>query len=74
MGFFDGFTLRAPELTNVVDAASAPLNNPDIYWNTQLYTVDRNTAMSVPSIARARNIICGIVADRKSTRLNSSHT
>jgi HK97 family phage portal protein len=62
MGFLDNFTLRAPAPTNVVDAASVPVNNPDTFYLTPLYTVDRNTAMSVPSIARARNIICGIVA------------
>lgn len=62
MGFLDNFTLRAPAPVNTVDAASAPLNNPDIYWNTPLFTIDRNTAMSVPSVARARNIICGVVA------------
>ena len=62
MGFLDNFTLRAPEPTNIVDAASVPVNNPDTFYLTPLYTIDRNTAMSVPSVARARNIICGIVA------------
>jgi HK97 family phage portal protein len=62
MGFFDNFTLRTPEPTNVVDAASVPVNNPDTFYLTPLFNIDRNTAMSVPSVARARNIICGIVA------------
>lgn len=62
MGFFDNFTLRAPEPVNTVDAATAPLNNADYFWNSPTLSIDRNTAMSVPSVARARNIICGIVA------------
>lgn len=62
MGLFDNLVLRAPEPTNVVDAASVPVNNPDLFFQAPLYSIDRNMAMSVPSVARARNIICGVVA------------
>lgn len=62
MGFFDNFTFRAPAPVNTVDAATAPVNNPENFYFAQLTNIDRNTAMTVPSVARARNIICGIVA------------
>jgi phage portal protein BeeE len=65
MGLKD-FFLGAPsvaEKTSDVEASLAPFN-----LSTSVYgllnaptTVDRATAMSVPAVARARNIICGTI-------------
>jgi len=65
MGIKD-FFLGAPSVapTSDVEASLAPFN-----LSTSVYgllnaptTVDRATAMSVPTVARARNIICGTLA------------
>jgi HK97 family phage portal protein len=60
--FFLGAPSAAP--TSDVEASLAPFN-----LSTSVYgllnaptTVDRATAMSVPTVARARNIICGTLA------------
>lgn len=64
MGFFDRFVQNAPQTEMVADvtAASAPVNNPDSYYQSVIYQVSRAEAMAVPAIARARNIICSVVA------------
>ena len=64
MGFFDNFVTRAPQENqqNQVDAAYAPNNLPESFVNTPVYSINRSMAMSVPAVARARNIICSTVA------------
>lgn len=64
MGFFDLFTLSAPAAKTVdVEASLSPYNlasaaYPFLNGST---VVDRTTAMSVPAVSRARNIICGTI-------------
>lgn len=64
MGLFDLFTYSAPKSTPIdVEAALAPFNLSDSVYGilNGPTTIDRATAMSVPSVARARNIICGTI-------------
>ena len=66
MGFFDSFipTVKAPEIT--VDAAStpAPFNNTAALnpFTFTPSTATRQQAMAIPTVARARNIICSTLA------------
>ncbi len=66
MGIRDIFATSKPAVELTVDAASAPapFNNAGAY-NQYLFTqstASRSTAMAVPTIARARNIICSTLA------------
>jgi HK97 family phage portal protein len=66
MGIRDIFTASKPAVEITVDAASAPapFNNMGAY-NQFLFTqstASRETAMAVPTISRARNIICSTLA------------
>lgn len=64
MGFFDQFVLKAPKQTSPdVSASLAPFNLSDSVYGilNGPTNIDRATAMSVPSVARARNIICGTI-------------
>lgn len=79
MGVFENFLVwgkpDAPSAISDVEA-SYPQNNPDLIWSPLQATVDRNTAMSVPSVARARNIICSTVASLPIecyNKLNGAH-
>jgi HK97 family phage portal protein len=65
MGLKD-FFLGAPsvvEQTSDVEASLAPFNLASSVYGmlNAPTTVDRSTAMSVPAVARARNIICGTI-------------
>lgn len=64
MGIFENFLVygkaEKPETVDV--EASAPQNNPDFYFSGFTGLVTRTEAMSVPSVARARNIICSVGA------------
>lgn len=66
MGFFDSFipATKAPEIT--VDAAStpAPFNNTAALnpFTFTPSTATRQQAMAIPTVARARNIICSTLA------------
>lgn len=57
MGFFDYFTPSAP-IKNDVDAALQPMTIPVELRALLGTTATRQEAMSVPTIARARNILC----------------
>ena len=90
MGLLDTFRVKTIEPTSADVAAALPLPTIDsliIPFNGTV-TATREEAMSVPAVARARNIMCSAIAslplevwdkatgtevDRKSTRLNSSH-
>lgn len=64
MGFFDLFVGSTPAPKAVdVEASLAPFNlSSSIYGMLGApTTIDRATAMSVPAVARARNIICGTI-------------
>jgi phage portal protein BeeE len=66
MGIRDIFATSKPAVELTVDAASAPapFNNAGAY-NQYLFTqstASRSTAMAVPTISRARNIICSTLA------------
>lgn len=71
MGFWDSVRLGSsvadlmsvePVQPNIVTAADTNYTNPNTWWwdGTNL-PVSRAEAMSVPAIARARNIMCGTV-------------
>ena len=64
MGFFDYFALTAPKDSqpNQVDAAYTPINDLSMFGASPVYSINRSMAMSVPAVARARNIICSTVA------------
>jgi HK97 family phage portal protein len=68
MGLFDRFKLTAdaaPLATSDVAASLSPYPNSDGLYgvrNAYSYTASREEAMSVPTIARARNIICSSIA------------
>lgn len=80
MGLRDFFigTPSTVEKTTDVEASLAPFN-----LSTSVYgllnaptTVDRATAMSVPAVARARNIICGTIGSlplEQYNRVNGAH-
>ena len=63
MGFFDNFVSRKPENESPSDvtAALSPVNDLQTFINP-FSTLTYNSAMTVPSVARARNIICSTVA------------
>ena len=66
MGLFDLFVPAAkPQAETAVDASLAPVNSLDSigapYFGGE-QTASRTTAMAVPTIARARGIICSTVA------------
>lgn len=64
MGLFDRFVKTATTSEIDVSAASAPFNLNQSLGNL-FYTSsvsNRQTAMSVPAVARARNIICSTIA------------
>ena len=66
MGIRDIFTASKPAVEITVDAAStpAPFNNTASF-NPFVFTqsvASRQQAMAVPTIARARNIICSTLA------------
>jgi HK97 family phage portal protein len=66
MGIIRDFFIGAPDLSsNSVDAASslAPFNLQDSTYGllNGATTVTRQVAMSVPAVARSRNIICGTI-------------
>jgi hypothetical protein len=68
MGLFDRFKLTAdaaPSAPNDVAASLAPYPNSDGLYavrNAYSYTASREEAMSIPTIARARGIICSSIA------------
>ena len=68
MGLFDRFKLTAdaaPLAPSDVSASLSPYPNSDGLYgvrNAYSYTASREEAMSVPTIARARNIICSSIA------------
>ena len=57
------FPATAPARTSDVEAALTPIQLQDAVYNILQgsTTVSRKLAMSVPSVARARNIICGTI-------------
>lgn len=63
---FRDLLIGTPEVPKVVEAASAylPLNEQNIYggYFSTATVATRDEAMAIPSIARARNIICSTVA------------
>ena len=63
MGFFDNFVSRAPESESPSDitAALSPVNDLQTF-TTPFSTLTYSSAMTVPSVARARNIICSTIA------------
>lgn len=63
MGFFDYFALRAPQAETITDveAALSPVENYDSLY-VGVSTVTRTEALSVPSVRRAMDIICGVAA------------
>jgi HK97 family phage portal protein len=64
MGIFNRFvTNQAPVSTTDVEAAAIPFNLQQAFGGLFLgaQTASREQAMSVPSVARARNIICSTV-------------
>jgi HK97 family phage portal protein len=68
MGLFDRFKLTAdaaPSAPSDVAASLAPYPNSDGLYsvrNAYSYTASREEAMSIPTIARARGIICSSIA------------
>ena len=80
MGIRDIITSSKPALEVTVDAAStpAPFNNtasfnPFVFTNS---VATRQTAMAVPTIARARNIICSTLASlplEQYSKVDGSH-
>jgi len=66
MGLLDLLSFRAPEakVSNEVDvsAALSPLNVSELLRATVRAGVSRQEAMQVPTVARARNIICSTIA------------
>lgn len=65
MGILENFLIygKADKPSESADlTASSPINNPDFYFTTSSMTAYRQEAMAVPSIARARNIICSTIA------------
>jgi HK97 family phage portal protein len=65
MGLRETFFPPAPKAEIAVDASLAPVNSIDSLASPYiggLQTASRQTAMSVPTIARARGIICSTVA------------
>ena len=78
MGAFENFLVWGrPDIPSVTDVeASAPQNNPDAAWSAAISVVDRDVAMSVPSVARARNILCSTLAGMPIecyNKLNGAH-
>ena len=65
MGYFDAFLPSKPKAEVTIDASLAPINSLDSigapYFATG-QTASRDDAMGVPTIARARGIICSTVA------------
>jgi HK97 family phage portal protein len=64
MGLFDLFSKSAPvEKTVDVEASLTPFNLASSLYGTlnAPTAIDRATAMSVPAVSRARNIICGTI-------------
>jgi HK97 family phage portal protein len=64
MGLFDRFVKTAATSEIDVSAASAPFNLQQTVGNFYFTSAvaSRETAMSVPALARARNIICSTIA------------
>jgi hypothetical protein len=67
MGLLDRFTLKAtaPAPTNDVEASLAPVPTYDSFYGfpgVYNYNATREQAMSIPTIARARGIICSSIA------------
>lgn len=63
MGFLDLFVQSAPKVESAdVEAGLAPFNISDSLLNVYATTATRQKAMSIPAVARARNIICSSVA------------
>jgi HK97 family phage portal protein len=83
MGLRDQFRLlttadliAANETADLV-ASLAPVNNSNGYYFNygNVAAVDRNTAMQVPALARARNIICGTIGSLPlETRLKADNS
>jgi HK97 family phage portal protein len=80
MGFLDNFIYTSKQEPITVDAAStpAPFNNTASF-NPFTYTpstATRQQAMAIPTIARARNIVCGTLAGlplEQYSKLNGGH-
>ena len=64
MGLFDRFTNQKPKSENDVSASLSPFSISDTFWNAINNGIgaSRIQAMSIPTIARARNLICSSVA------------
>lgn len=69
MGFWETIRLASaldevpsstPDVILAADTYYQPSLNT-VWWETTVATVSRNKAMTVPAVARARNIICGTV-------------
>ena len=52
----------SPQTKPTVVAQYAPQNLSDPYTFSGFATIDRNSALGVPSLVRARNLICGTIA------------
>ena len=52
----------SPQTKPTVVAQYAPQNLNDPYTFSGFATIDRNSALGVPSLVRARNLICGTIA------------
>lgn len=66
MGIFDGFMNFVPKDTSDLKAESRPQIMGDSFTYTNSYYLpnySRNHAMSIPAIARCRNLIAGTIAD-----------
>ena len=78
MGIRD-FLIGAPSVPKTdVAAALAPFNLQGTAWGllNGPITIDRSSAMSVPAVARARNIICGTIGSlplEQYNRLTGAH-
>jgi HK97 family phage portal protein len=78
MGLRDRLFGTPPAPTKDVEAALAPFNLQGSVWGilNGPVSIDRATAMSVPTIARARNIICATIGSlplEQYSRLNGAH-
>ena len=67
--FFPQVTAQTPQKVSDVTAALTPVQITDSVYNILGGATNstRQLAMSVPSVARARNIICGAVASAMAT-------
>jgi HK97 family phage portal protein len=80
MGIKDFFLPATPVAPQTVDAAAtpAPFNNQATYGNFGNFgsSATRQQAMAVPTIARARNIVCSTLASlplEQYSKMNGSH-